>query len=490
MSEDDLLTGNAAAIHRQERLGYALIMDKKFAEAAEVFARLRLDDPPNTTALRGLVDAHFHLRHIDQAIALQRELVNLEPANAAARDWLAALLLRTGQVSSALTEVEVGLGFHPTHGGLLHRRSEIAHKVEDPSAAVGWAHKALEAEPQSLFRAEWLGHVLVRAGDLDAAAAQFYHVLAHDLRHSGARRGMINVYRQRGDIAQAVRLQRNLIAESPTDADLHVTLAAMLLQADDVPAARLAMDAALAVLPGHDALVQCQRHVTRREAMNNTWEPLAREVEPESNWMQLHQTLARNVHALNPRFLFLGDSIIAEWCIENKGRPVWDAWFVPLRAGNLGVAGDKTQAVLWRLRHGAVADITPEGVVVLIGTNNINDTSPANVARGVVAVVQEIGRALPQTRILLLGILPRGSNPNDPVRAKVRAVNATLREDAATRSVAFLDLESVLLEPDGTLAAEVAPDALHFSLRGYLLMAPSIASALNATPSKPPPAAW
>ena len=69
--------------------------------------------------------------------------------------------------------------------------------------------------------------------------------------------------------------------------------------------------------------------------------------------------------------LMVGDSITHNFENEKVGLKVWEKYFVPLKAINLGFGGDRTEHVLWRLNHLPVLKEAPKGAVVLIGTNNI-----------------------------------------------------------------------------------------------------------------------
>ena len=48
--------------------------------------------------------------------------------------------------------------------------------------------------------------------------------------------------------------------------------------------------------------------------------------------------------------IFIGDSITQGW--EGAGKEVWARYYAPRNAVNLGIGGDRTQHVLWRLENG------------------------------------------------------------------------------------------------------------------------------------------
>ena len=188
--------------------------------------------------------------------------------------------------------------------------------------------------------------------------------------------------------------------------------------------------------------------------------------------------------------LFLGDSITDYWRSADKlkgGKAVWDAQFAPLHAANFGIGGDRTQHVLWRIENGELDSLRPKAVVLLIGTNNtgyerdrptIPRNATAETIAGITAVVHRLKEKLPDARILLLAIFPRGQK-NDPIRNQVKEVNAGIAQLSDGRNVRFLDIGARFLEPDGSLSAEVMPDLLHPSEKGYSIWAAAIKEPLN-----------
>lgn len=169
--------------------------------------------------------------------------------------------------------------------------------------------------------------------------------------------------------------------------------------------------------------------------------------------------------------LFIGDSITQGW--EEEGRRVWDAFYGRRRAVNLGFNSDQTDNVLWRLDHGEIDGITPKLAVVMIGTNNttMREDPPEQTAAGIQAILTTLHTRLPQTKILLLALFPRGASSDDPHRLVNQAVNERLRTFADQRHVFFLDLGPRFLDKAGRLSEDVMPDALHPSERGYRLWA-------------------
>ena len=165
--------------------------------------------------------------------------------------------------------------------------------------------------------------------------------------------------------------------------------------------------------------------------------------------------------------LMIGDSITHGW--EDAGKAVWDEYYADRRALNLGFGGDRTEHVIWRLQNGAIDDIQPKLAVIMIGTNNAGhrEEEPAHTAAGIQRIIAELRLRLPDTKVLLLGVFPRGANAEDPLRQINDQVNEIISGFADDESVWYLDLAKEFLKPDGELPREIMPDLLHPQLEGY-----------------------
>jgi lysophospholipase L1-like esterase len=204
-----------------------------------------------------------------------------------------------------------------------------------------------------------------------------------------------------------------------------------------------------------------------------------------TNWMSSHEAFVKQAKQGGIDLLFLGDSITAGWLWDGGGLNVWNKYYVPRHAAEFGIGYDRTQNVLWRIEHGELDGIKPKVVVLLIGTNNAGNEDngkPRNttpeIIEGVTAVVSELRARLPESKILLFGIFPRGGT-NDPVREQVRAVNAQLAKLDDGKTVKFMDVGSKFLGPDGTLSRDIMPDLLHPNEKGYQIWAATMEGPLN-----------
>lgn len=189
------------------------------------------------------------------------------------------------------------------------------------------------------------------------------------------------------------------------------------------------------------------------------------------DWVKRHESIIEAMRTRRPELVFLGDSITHFWGGEPadaraRGAAVWDKFFGARKAINIGYGWDRTENVLWRLRHGEIDGIAPKVVVVMIGTNNAGINTAEEIAAGISTICEELYLRLPGTRILLLGIFPRGAKP-DAMRSKLEAINALIAGLDGKRNVTYLDAGHVFLESDESISKEIMNDYLHPTEAGY-----------------------
>ncbi|MFN9707367.1 MAG: GDSL-type esterase/lipase family protein, partial [Planctomycetota bacterium] len=147
--------------------------------------------------------------------------------------------------------------------------------------------------------------------------------------------------------------------------------------------------------------------------------------------------------------VFVGDSITQGW--EETGKDAWQQRFGALSTCNLGVSGDRTEHVLWRLQQAPITRLAPKVVVLLIGTNNRgHGTSNAEqTIDGCLAVRAALRAQAPQATILVCDIFPRGERVN-AMRGDLLQVNQAVRGqlDAKMKSLPIGDR---WVQKDGTI---------------------------------------
>ncbi len=195
-----------------------------------------------------------------------------------------------------------------------------------------------------------------------------------------------------------------------------------------------------------------------------------------TRWLDAHTKLVAYVQANRGPVdvLLVGDSITQQWGSVLDGKPLNAAWqrkFGRYKTINLGIAGDKTQNVLWRLDHGGVAGLEPRLVVLLIGNNNMffaRETGTAAAAQGIKACVDNLRAKFPGAPLIAVKIFPAHA-PGHAFYEDIKRTNAALETLQLARDpkVQVLDLWSEMTEPDGTISRELfQSDHIHLTQDG------------------------
>jgi lysophospholipase L1-like esterase len=211
-------------------------------------------------------------------------------------------------------------------------------------------------------------------------------------------------------------------------------------------------------------------------------------------WANRFAALQRDLESGDPALLWMGDSITQAW--ENAGpedwrnfRPVWDHYYAPRRAINLGFAGDGTPHLLWRINNWRFDRVRPRAAVVMIGTNNFGGHrfDAAATEGGIAAILAALAEKLPQMRVLLLGVLP--SIRDDWTDAQTASLNAGLaaRYGGSDKGwVVYRDLGGLFLrgghvDPQAFIDPRLTPPrpALHPTAQSQARMAAAIEPILS-----------
>jgi lysophospholipase L1-like esterase len=177
--------------------------------------------------------------------------------------------------------------------------------------------------------------------------------------------------------------------------------------------------------------------------------------------------------------LLVGDSITDGW--RGGGKDVLQKqWGSKMSVLNIGIGGDRTQHVIWRLDNGEVEGIKPKVAMLMIGTNNLGGNTNEEIVAGVTKIVKQLNEKLPTTKVLLLGIFPRGEKADNPFRARIKAINEEIAKlDDGGKHVKYLDIGKKFLQDDGTLPKDIMPDALHPNAKGYQIWADAVQPTLD-----------
>jgi lysophospholipase L1-like esterase len=201
------------------------------------------------------------------------------------------------------------------------------------------------------------------------------------------------------------------------------------------------------------------------------------------DWNQLGRYHAdderlKQLPADSARVIFLGDSITDGWNLAQyfPGKP-----YV-----NRGISGQTTPQMLVRM-YPDVLDLKPAALIILAGTNDIaHNTGPETIA-----MIEENFQAMTELaqahniRVVLCSLTPvsdytqRKQTISRPP-ADILKLNAWLKDYAARVHAGFADYYSALVDGNGYLKDGFSGDGLHPNGKGYELLVPVAAAALDA----------
>ena len=182
---------------------------------------------------------------------------------------------------------------------------------------------------------------------------------------------------------------------------------------------------------------------------------------PEGNGAVLERLAAQSGQPCD--IIFIGASNVEYW--DTEGKPVWDHYYAPRHAFNFGVAGDKTENVLWRFDHMNLSRLKPKVAVVFVGLNNLLYATPREVVMGVKAISQKTRSVFPGIKVIVVSLTPNWRDNGEVVQA-----NKILRAYADNKNIFYVDIYSHM-PPEGDNWKGLKPDHLHFTEGGYEMWA-------------------
>lgn len=202
------------------------------------------------------------------------------------------------------------------------------------------------------------------------------------------------------------------------------------------------------------------------------------------NWDNRHAEVLKRNRTVKPDLVFIGDSITHFWGGEpsdfrGRGEDSWKVMTGSRVATNLGFGFDYIDNAYYRIENGELDGIAPEVIVILLGTNNLGhrgDSAEA-CAENMKAFLDLVKEKSPKSKILLLGILPRG---DAVLNQKISATNRLYSDMADGKQIYYADAGNIFL-PDGAakVPKDLMPDGVHPSAKGYQLLGENISVQLG-----------
>jgi lysophospholipase L1-like esterase len=178
-------------------------------------------------------------------------------------------------------------------------------------------------------------------------------------------------------------------------------------------------------------------------------------------WRERRSQWAKHVAEDRGAVVFLGDSITQGW------GGALGAAFPGLKVANRGISGDTTRGVLLRLREDVLA-LDPAAVVLLIGTNDLEEGAAPEVAVGnLKLILAELERHDPKMPIVLCQVFPSSAEKKRPAAA-IKTMNtlylAAVKNDPR---ITYLETWPLFAGTSGDAKPGEFPDLLHPNEVGY-----------------------
>lgn len=193
-----------------------------------------------------------------------------------------------------------------------------------------------------------------------------------------------------------------------------------------------------------------------------------------ADWHAVSEEITQIVSSKKLDILFLGNSITQGFggsrslVTYKPGKAAADSCFTNLNWESAGISGDRTETLLWRILNGRYEKCLPSYVVITIGVNNIvAGHRSEDIADGIQKVAKVSRKQFPDSKILLLGLLPVGLEKTSERRIQYDFIHAKL-EQQDWGSIRYVNPTSWFTDEEGRLKEELyGGDHLHLTPKGY-----------------------
>jgi lysophospholipase L1-like esterase len=197
-------------------------------------------------------------------------------------------------------------------------------------------------------------------------------------------------------------------------------------------------------------------------------------------WSDHRALWATQVEQDQHALVFLGDSITQGWGDVGSSFP-------GIKTANRGISGDTSRGVLIRMKED-VLSLHPAGVVILIGTNDIEvGAEPEVIAGNMKLIIAALRAQDPSMPVILCNVFPSSPTKSRPPE-KIRKLNQLYKEAVADDpQVTILDTWALFADEHGNAKELEMPDLLHPNILGYAKWAQALVPVLETVGLAP---AW
>lgn len=178
-------------------------------------------------------------------------------------------------------------------------------------------------------------------------------------------------------------------------------------------------------------------------------------------WEKRRGEWAKQVKRDQGALVFLGDSITQGWGDAMGGA------FGKVKVANRGISGDTTRGVLIRLEDD-VLSLNPSGVVLLIGTNDLEERADAATIAGnlklIIAALKKHNEKMP---IVLCEVMPSSASKKRSAE-QIKEINRLCKEAVkGDARITVIETWTLFADAEGDAKKGEFPDLLHPNEAGY-----------------------
>lgn len=190
-------------------------------------------------------------------------------------------------------------------------------------------------------------------------------------------------------------------------------------------------------------------------------------------WKSKRMAWAKEVEIKQGALVFLGDSITQGWGDDLKGA------FGKTKVANRGISGDTTRGMLYRMPEDVLA-LRPTGVVLLMGTNDLEEgATPEVIAGNLKLIIKELKRSNKEMPIILCNVFPSHESKRRSAE-QIKKINALYAEAVkGDQQVTMIDTWSMFANENGNARKAEFPDLLHPNASGYQMWANTLRPVLE-----------
>jgi lysophospholipase L1-like esterase len=189
-----------------------------------------------------------------------------------------------------------------------------------------------------------------------------------------------------------------------------------------------------------------------------------------ANSLRRHAMLMETIPRGPADVVVIGDSLVEQW-----PQTLLNEAFARKTVVNLGVGGDRTQNVLWRLGTGHFDSLKPRTVALLVGINNFfARQSTCAVSAGIIRILNDVRQRWNPKRIVDIEMPTYGKDFSSVAgpRAQISAaVRERFRNDP---DITFVNVDRAISCNGGEPCENFQSDKVHLTAPGYHVLSDAV----------------